>query len=50
MAAKYPGPGSLPGVVLEAVLGDDDNHCLEKRVYYKVISGTQMHPMVRRCF
>ena len=44
MAAKSPAPGSLPGVVSEVVPGNDNDHCLEKRVYYKVISGTQMHP------
>ncbi len=43
MAAKSPSPVSLPGTLSEVVLSDEkrhDTHCLEKRVYYKVISGT----------
>ncbi|KAF8315970.1 hypothetical protein F5887DRAFT_953167 [Amanita rubescens] len=42
MAAKSPSPVSLPSTLSEVVLGDEkrhDTHCLEKRVYYKVISG-----------
>jgi ERO1-like protein beta len=43
MGAKSPSPVSLPGTLSEVVLDDEkihDTHCLEKRVYYKVISGT----------
>lgn len=42
MAGKSPAPVSLPDTLSEVLLGDEqryDTHCLEKRVYYKVISG-----------
>ena len=42
MAAKSPAPVSLSDTLSEVMLGDEnrhDTHCLEKRVYYKVISG-----------
>ncbi|KAF8639583.1 hypothetical protein AX17_001484 [Amanita inopinata Kibby_2008] len=42
MAAKSPAPVSLPDTLSEVILGDEENHdthCLEKRVYYKMISG-----------
>ncbi|KAM6502014.1 hypothetical protein JOM56_001991 [Amanita muscaria] len=42
MAAKSPAPVSLPDTLSEVMIGDDhshEQHCLEKRVYYKVISG-----------
>ena len=44
MAGKSPAPVSLPDSMVQ-VFADDDSinhteHCLEKRVYYKVISGS----------
>ncbi|KAF8628893.1 hypothetical protein AX15_003677 [Amanita polypyramis BW_CC] len=42
MAAKSPAPVSIPDTLSEVMLGEDknhDTHCLEKRVYYKIISG-----------
>jgi len=42
MTGKSPAPVSLPDTMSE-VFRDDGNgheeHCLEKRVYYKIISG-----------
>ena len=44
MSGKAPAAVSLPDTMIE-ILHDDghdsDPHCLEKRVYYKVISGTE---------
>lgn len=42
MTGKSPAPVSLPDTMIEILHEDDhesDPHCLEKRVYYKVISG-----------
>jgi len=42
MAGKSPAPVSLPDTMIEVLHEDgqeSDPHCLEKRVYYKVISG-----------
>lgn len=42
MSAKSPGMVSLPDTMIESLHEDGvnpDPHCLEKRVYYKVISG-----------
>lgn len=42
MGAKHPGLVSLPDTMIEPLHEDGpeaDEHCLEKRVYYKVISG-----------
>jgi hypothetical protein len=42
MSAKSPGLVSLPDTMIESLHengADPDPHCLEKRVYYKVISG-----------
>ncbi|KJA20747.1 hypothetical protein HYPSUDRAFT_42833 [Hypholoma sublateritium FD-334 SS-4] len=42
MSGKSPAPVSLPDTMIEILHEDDhesDPHCLEKRVYYKVISG-----------
>ncbi len=42
MKSKSPAPVSLPDTMIE-ILHEDENdspaQCLEKRVYYKVISG-----------
>lgn len=46
MTGKSPAPVSLPDTMIEVLHEDDrdsDPQCLEKRVYYKVISGTFMH-------
>lgn len=42
MTSKSPEPVSLPDTMIEPLHEDgvdSDAHCLEKRVYYKVISG-----------
>ncbi|KAF9482120.1 endoplasmic oxidoreductin [Pholiota conissans] len=42
MTGKSPAPVSLPDTMIEALHEDDldsDPQCLEKRVYYKVVSG-----------
>lgn len=42
MTSKSPAPVSLPDTMIEVLHEDgqdSDPHCLEKRVYYKVISG-----------
>jgi hypothetical protein len=43
MTGKAPAPVSLPDAMSEVFFRDDGNsheeHCLEKRVYYKIISG-----------
>jgi ERO1-like protein beta len=42
MSGKSAAPVSLPDTMIEALHADrpePDTHCLEKRVYYKVISG-----------
>ena len=43
MSGKAPGAVSLADTMIETLHDDghdSDSHCLEKRVYYKVISGT----------
>lgn len=45
MGGKAPAPISLADTMIEILHDDDgasDPHCLEKRVYYKVISGTEI--------
>ena len=41
MSGKAPGAVSLADTMIEILHDghDSDSHCLEKRVYYKVISG-----------
>lgn len=42
MSGKSPAPVSLPDSMSDVFRDGDiepDEHCLEKRVYYKVISG-----------
>ncbi|KAF8973145.1 hypothetical protein BDZ97DRAFT_1779682 [Flammula alnicola] len=42
MTGKSPAPVSLPDTMIEVLHEDEqesDQHCLEKRVYYKVVSG-----------
>lgn len=39
MSGKAPGPVSIPET-LHAPLSEETDTCLEKRVYYKVISGS----------
>jgi len=42
MTGHSPAPVSLPDTMIEALHEDEiepDGHCLEKRVYYKIISG-----------
>ena len=44
MSGKAPAAVSLPDTMIEVLHDDDhdsDPHCLEKRVYYKVISGAK---------
>lgn len=43
MGGKSPAPISLADTMIEILHDDDasDPHCLEKRVYYKVISGAE---------
>ncbi|PFH53805.1 hypothetical protein AMATHDRAFT_1031 [Amanita thiersii Skay4041] len=42
MSAKSPAPVSLPDTLSEVLMSDEEDHnthCIEKRVYYKIISG-----------
>ena len=50
MSAKSPNLVSLPDTMIEVLHEDgkdSDPHCLEKRVYYKVVSGTLLHLLSR---
>ena len=39
MSGMAPAAVSSADTIMEILHDDDDPHCLEKRVYYKVISG-----------
>lgn len=49
MTGKSPAPVSLPDTMIESLHENEqgsDAHCLEKRVYYKVISGASSDSML----
>ncbi|KAG2015449.1 endoplasmic oxidoreductin-1 [Coprinopsis cinerea AmutBmut pab1-1] len=52
MTGKSPAPVSLPDTMIEPLHMDgqeSDGHCLEKRVYYKVISGLHTSISIHIC-
>jgi len=52
MTGKSPAPVSLPDTMVEVLHEDgevEDAHCLEKRVYYKVISGLHTSISIHIC-